>query len=426
MKLRLLPLLVAAVVAAQSAAAAATPAAAPTPASEAARKAELAKARAELAENARRVAELSRDEHGDRAHGRYEYAFGGPPRIGIGIVMGESGTGGVRIAAVTPDGPAAKAGLRAGDVLTSVDGKAVTGDGEDAIRAARRLLADLEKGDTLRLGYTRAGKAAQASVTAAPIDRVMRFGVDFPRGELLPPGAPAPLVSPGVEMEIARLAACADGQEGCELPVLGAAFRWNGVNLAAVDAKLGRYFGTDRGVLVLSGGEALAALEPGDVIQKIDGVAVATPRDAMRALRDEEAGDRVDVIVLRDRKARTVAVTVPEAPSLRWFAPPPPPAPPAPPTPPTPPTPRAYPAPAPAAVPAAPAAPGTPAPPAPPAAPPPPPDSAVWLEAPEAPAADAFFIGDDGELVHVVSRQRTVGDDGVERIVVRTVERTAD
>src|SRR3546814_7211570 len=52
----------------------------------------------------------------------------------------------------------------------------------------------------------------------------------------------------------------------CGTPALMSAFRWNGLNLATVDKQLGRYFGTDHGVLVLSNGE-LAGLHAGDVIQ---------------------------------------------------------------------------------------------------------------------------------------------------------------
>ena len=73
--------------------------------------------------------------------------------------------------------------------------------------------------------------------------------------------------------------------KNCRVPMLAEAFRWNGLNLASVDAKLGRYFGTDRGVLVLSAGPDLAGLQPGDVIHKIDGSAVDSPREAMEALR---------------------------------------------------------------------------------------------------------------------------------------------
>ena len=380
MKLRMVSLMIAAAL---------LPAAAfgaDAPKDEAAARAELEQARAELARSARRVAELSRElgeSDGVRAY-RQAIVVGpggnlldaddlrinlseageGLRRPGVGIVMAENDAGpGVRIAAVTPDSPAAKAGLRSGDVLVRVDGKAIDQRGETAIDQAREWLGGLEKGQKLALGYTRDGKPGTANVVVDDIGRVMVFNradgavaraLAFERAQ------GRPLIDPGVAIEIERLrtAPCAPGKD-CDLPVLTQAFRWSGLNLASVDAKLGRYFGTDRGVLVLSGGDGLESLEPGDVIQRIEGDAVATPRDAMRALRDQDTGQKVKVELLRDRKPRTVEVTVPEAPPLRWFAPPPPPTPPAPPAPPaapTPPTPRT-----PAAAPPAP-----PTPPAPP------------------------------------------------------------
>ncbi|WP_290887206.1 PDZ domain-containing protein, partial [Arenimonas sp.] len=355
MKLRLVSLMIAAAL---------LPAAAfgaDAPKDEAAARAELEQARAELERNARRVAELSRklgEADGARVHRNVivmgpegaaldvdELRFnlsetpGAMRRPGVGIVMAENEKGpGVRIAAVTPDSPAAKAGLRTGDVLVKVDGKTIDQRGETAIDQAREWLGGLEKGQKLALGYTRDGKPGTANVVVDEIGRVMVFNREdgaVARALAFERAQGTPLIDPGVAIEIERLrsAPCAPGSEDCQLPVLSQAFRWSGLNLASVDAKLGRYFGTDRGVLVLSGGAGLDALEPGDVIQRIEGDAVATPRDAMRALREQDAGEKVKVEVLRDRKPRTVEVTVPDAPPLRWFAPPPP-APPAPPAPP--------------------------------------------------------------------------------------------
>ncbi|HEX4853342.1 PDZ domain-containing protein [Arenimonas sp.] len=377
MKLRLMSLMIAAAL---------LPAAAfgaDAPKDEAATRAELEQARAELERSARRVAELSRalgEADGVRTYRQaivvgpggntldvddlrinLSEAGDGLRRPGVGIVMAENEAGpGVRIAAVTPDSPAAKAGLRTGDVLVRVDGKAIDQRGESAITQARESLGSLSKGQKIALGYTRDGKPGTANVVVDDIGRVMVFNradgavaraLAFERAQ------GTPLIDPDVAIEIERLrtAPCAPGSEDCQLPVLSQAFRWSGLNLASVDAKLGRYFGTDRGVLVLSGGPGLESLEPGDVIQRIEGDAVATPRDAMRALREQDAGEKVSVQVLRDRKPRTVEVTVPDAPPLRWFAPPPPPAPPAPPVAPTPPTPRT-----PAAAPPAPPAPPKP------------------------------------------------------------------
>lgn len=293
----------------------------------------------------------------------------GPPRVGVGIVMAPSDEAGVRIAAVTPEGPAGKAGLRAGDVLVSVDGKAINARQAAAIEQARELLGHLDRGQRVALGYRRDGKAATATVTADTIRRAMFFsGTDAPWSpESRRLERTHVVIDPTIEVEIARaqkemarahheagrahaeaararaMAPCPPDSEDCDMPALVQAFRWNGLNLASVDAKLGRYFGTDHGVLVVSGGPELSGLEPGDVIQSVAGQAVRTPRDAMRALREPEAGSQVNVELLRGRKLRRVDITVPAAPPVRWFAPPP--APPAPPAPPVPPSPAAPPAP---------------------------------------------------------------------------------
>lgn len=120
--------------------------------------------------------------------------------------------------------------------------------------------------------------------------------------------------------------------ETCEMGQhrLADAFRWNGLNLASVDAQLGRYFGTDTGVLVLSAGPALGQLQAGDVIRRIDGKAVATPRAVMDALRDRPADSTVAVEYLRDRVSASIQLKVPKAMSFPAM-PPMPPAPPHPP-----------------------------------------------------------------------------------------------
>lgn len=126
--------------------------------------------------------------------------------------------------------------------------------------------------------------------------------------------------------------------ENCEMGQhrLAEAFRWNGLNLASVDAQLGRYFGTDTGVLVLSTGPALGQLQAGDVIRRVDGKAVHTPRAVMDALRDKPADSTVAVEYLRDRVSASIQLKVPKAMSFPAMSPMPP-VPPAHPAPPRPP-----------------------------------------------------------------------------------------
>jgi membrane-associated protease RseP (regulator of RpoE activity) len=272
----------------------------------------------------------------------------------IGVVLSPDEVAGVRITAVTPGSSAEDAGLRTGDRIVMIDGRQLEGSsGTRRLRDAQRLLSDMESDAAVRIGYVRDGKPDSVEVTPR-VDQgiyILRNDGSLARAEgsvriarsdngatqvsgdsieFYRPGA-AP---PGVAREIARLSSgmeCTD--QACDTVVLMSAFRWNGLNLATVDKQLGRYFGTDRGVLVLSNGD-LAGLQAGDVIQRIDGKAVASPREAMAAMGDKPGGTKVTVNYLRDRKAGKTQVTVPKLAPLPLPLPPAPPAPPAPPQPP--------------------------------------------------------------------------------------------
>lgn len=257
---------------------------------------------------------IGRDGPGDGQRKIRIERFGGPEGFrrgpGLGIVMAPNpAAAGVRIAAVTPDSPAQKAGLQADDVILSIDGKTIAGSGAAAVMAARGMLGDLKQDQVVKLRYARQGKSREASVKAGEIGRVMAFG----RGDGLPGmkrgdggrHSRMMMLPPGVEMEIER------------------AFRWQGLNLASIDAGLGRYFGTDRGVLVLSAGPELKGLQSGDVIRNVAGAPVDSPRDVMRALRGEDAGKQLKLDVLRDRKSVAVTVTVPESRPLPFMEAPP-------------------------------------------------------------------------------------------------------
>lgn len=303
----------------------------------------------------------------------------------LGVILAPDAKAGVRIVAVTPDSAAAKAGLRSGDSLLGVGDKTIAGaDGSARLANARALLGVLEPGKPVRIRYQRDGKPASLTATPQLGERVMVFENDdgsqfVTNGELvvrrLRDGGsdvsadsieyiPAePMMAPRMHSEIIRLNADCKNKP-CPLPSISEALRWNGLNLASVDAKLGRYFGAERGVLVLSAGPELKGLEAGDVIQSIDGRQVDSPREAMVALRGKPDGGQVEVAYLRDRAKAKSKIKVPKA--IAW-APPPPPAPPTPPRPPAPPKAPAPPAPiAPTDAPVPPAPPPPPPPPAPP------------------------------------------------------------
>jgi S1-C subfamily serine protease len=360
-----------------------TPAAADT----AQARRDLDQMREQMREMSRKMADLSA-KLGDVGPRAYAYRYiGNPDRALIGVVFSDADydrTHGLRIDAVTPGGPAEKAGLRHGDVIVAIDGKAIAAANRDETPEA---LKDLKVGQNVKLDIVRDGKKSQVTVSAErrePYNFAFAFGdgehslerlaelkalKNLDGRELLPPD-----FDRHVEERVEHaLHQAQTGERAAERA--GEAARramerfsfsspWWGLNLANLNADLGSYFGTDHGVLVLSAdNDALKTLKSGDVLVTIDGSKVERPEDALRLLR-ERSGSELKVQVLRQHKPVTLSMKAPEFKSM-FVPPPPPPAAPLPPEPPAVPAPPAAPAahPTPAA---------RPAPPAPPAPPPPP------------------------------------------------------
>ena len=67
---------------------------------------------------------------------------------------------GLFVQTVTPGGPAAQAGLRPDDVITSIDGEPATSNLQ-----LQELTLTKKPGDTVPIGYTRPGHSATTTVT---------------------------------------------------------------------------------------------------------------------------------------------------------------------------------------------------------------------------------------------------------------------
>jgi serine protease Do len=74
---------------------------------------------------------------------------------------------GVLVQQVVHGGPSDKAGLKAGDVITTIDGRSVK-DGDDLVNE----ITSRRPGSSVRLGYTRDGKQMDATVTIGDLDKV--------------------------------------------------------------------------------------------------------------------------------------------------------------------------------------------------------------------------------------------------------------
>jgi hypothetical protein len=143
----------------------------------------------------------------------------------------------------------------------------------------------------VKVDYLRDGKKQAASVTTVPAEppmvRMVREHLPLLEGFELPP----------------------DFEEFIGGP--GRGFR--SLELVPVTPKLGQYFGTDKGLLVVRApGAAGSKLEEGDVILTIGGRTPENPRHAFRILGSYQPAEQVKVEVLRQRKRVTLDMQVPQ------------------------------------------------------------------------------------------------------------------
>jgi serine protease Do len=98
---------------------------------------------------------------------------------GLGESIGVPANGGVLVSDVTPDGPADKAGLRRGDVITAIDGVKTNDSGH-----LRNVVALAGKGKKVRVDLVRGGKQHSFDVTLGeqPPDGA-EFGSGTPQAE---------------------------------------------------------------------------------------------------------------------------------------------------------------------------------------------------------------------------------------------------
>lgn len=257
---------------------------------------ELAEARRELAEAAGHVAELAREigvEAGDMhfrvlAPGGMEF---GPRRAMLGIAIGERDgkQQGVEVLSVTPGGPADKAGIRVGDIITAI-GATDLAKADSGSRAVVESLEAIEPGSVIEVKYRRGDDARTAKVTTESVDMHMRFA------RRLADGMPHDL--PGLP----RVPMFLELMHG-----------WGDIELAPLSPQLGEYFGADKGLLVIRAPkDAEFKLQDGDVILAIDGREPEDAGHAMRILRSYRGGEKLSLDILRKRKKMSLEISVPE------------------------------------------------------------------------------------------------------------------
>ena len=264
---------------------------------------DMREAEEQLAEAAQRIAELSQERLGALSEVRkFKFDISNKPRLGVNISSDyeQRSVEGVGILSVTPGSAADDAGMRAGDIITAVNGESLTAESSQA--ANMRLLdfmKGVEEGDQLDIEYLRDGRVGTVQVEPRVVP-MNAYAWSYDGGNFVMPNMPDIHVSPEA---IEKFRFSFGGWRG----------GWGDMEVVELTADLGRYFGTDSGLLVISAPASNAfQLQEGDVIKNIDNREPSSVNHCMRILSSYQPGEKLVLNILRDRKPMKLEIEIPD------------------------------------------------------------------------------------------------------------------
>ena len=256
-------------------------------------------AEASLAEAAQHVAELSSRQLPRVAMIERIMRGGHGPVLGvtIGTDDNDDPVAGVTILGVSPGGAAAESGLRAGDVITSINSESFTADNnQEANETLLDFMQGVEEGDELMVEYLRNGKALTVELAPRPV-RGGVFAFDFDGRDFTVPEIHVP---PNVE-NFNRFLWVSGGSGLGDMEIV------------QLTERLGSYFSADEGLLIVRAPKNKELkLQDGDVIQSIDGRKPTSVNHAMRILGSYQSGETVKIQIMRDKRKQTISIEVPD------------------------------------------------------------------------------------------------------------------
>ena len=282
---------------------------------------EMANAREQMEKAAREMARLGQELAGEvviRIRDRQPKAM-----LGINLQSSDGkGADGVEVAGVSSDGPAAKAGLQAGDILVEIDGNSLKGDDDDSsVGKLTGYMADVEPGQKVTVDYLRDGKPHSVVIETTEFNfwNFPNFAFDFDSSDMaesleelknlgehrrfefvIPGGAIAPHMPRGPRQLYAFGGHRIHGALG-------------DMEMVSLTPELGEYFGTKKGLLVVRAPKNEDIdLQDGDVILKVGDREPSSPGQLFRIIGSYEAGETVELQVMRKKKKRKLEITLPE------------------------------------------------------------------------------------------------------------------
>ena len=208
---------------------------------------------------------------------------------------------GVEITRIEDNSPAAKAGLKVGDVVLEYNGQRVEG-----MEQFGRFVRETPAGREVKLAVSRDGNPQTVPVTLASRKDALRSGEVF--SSTLPGNIMRDFHFNMPEINI-------------DLPQVYSMARTSllGVEAESLNSQLAEFFGVKEGVLVRSVAKDSAAekagLKAGDVITKVDQEKVTSAPELSGAIRSARSKTTFPVQVVREHREMTLNVTIDRAKS---------------------------------------------------------------------------------------------------------------
>lgn len=191
---------------------------------------------------------------------------------------------GVVINDVADKSPADKAGLKPKDVILTWNGKTVANSEE-----LTELVGESNVGDNVKLSVNRGGKSIDLSLQVGERkESVYSFHGDNPSS-----GALRKYLEASKTVGI-------------------------GISMQTLSGKLGDYFGVPDGEgaliteIMKDTPAEKAGLKVGDVVVQVDKEKVQSPGEVSSIIRDKQKGDKVDLVVVRDKTEKNITLEVDE------------------------------------------------------------------------------------------------------------------
>lgn len=238
-------------------------------------------------------------------------------RARLGVVLDmralDNDSIGATVSSVTPGGPAAKAGIQAGDILTRLNGRPLVGSAreggrtnEESLAALRliEILAKLEPGDTVTVEYRR-GRETRTATVVTSRERSLALSP-------LDDGTFAFRIPERIEGDVMMPRLRRIGpDEGPSRFMVSFGGPLASVELASMNPDLGSYFGTSEGVLVVDApARNPFGLKGGDVILSVDGRPARGPSSLHRILASYDRGDVVKLEIMRNKSRQTISARI--------------------------------------------------------------------------------------------------------------------